>query len=305
MLKSSFIAATLLIATYTTAVELPHTFSTGQAALAEEVNANFSALAQATTANADTLSGTSFGAEYILDASTSGAKSLRNVIVLKHDKGGTGTCNEHVYRFRIAFDNTENEPVETPSGTVIPERIWIDGRACAARDNPTVANFFRVSNFALPITTNDPGRGFSQVQGLEINGDSNGDGSIDINGVRGYRETRTSSPLANSELVHSVIFMTDESNNINSTINFSYISSIYEQQLVLGGPINTPFDDVMMRSYVDGKTRLQAKNIGLVYEGRPGEAPAKAIYYRIGGQPVGSLADTPFVGSVSGLWFTP
>lgn len=310
LLRSTLIAATLIIATPTSAVDLPHSFAAGEAASAAEVNANFAALAQA----ANSTSGTSFGAEYFLDASASGALGARNVIVLKQDKGGSGVCNEEVYRYRLFFDNTENETVQTPSGAVTPERIWIEGQVCAARDNPTVADQYGEEKYALPSTTNDPNRGFSQAQGLESNYDFDGDGTFDSSDVTGYKETRTRNFLAQSELVHSVIFYSNANNDLENIYNFSSLISAYEGPLTIGAPLNHIFNDVMMQTFISqgSGTRLRAKDVGMVLESRPSDnsfgqgEPAKAIYYRIGGQPVGSLANTPFAGgSVSGLWFTP
>lgn len=308
LLRTSFVVATLTISTIASAVDLPHTFVAGERASASDVNENFQALASA----ANEVTATSFGAEYILDASTSGALGSRNVIVLKQDKGGSGVCNEEVYRFRLFYDNTENETVNTPSGAVAPERIWIGGQVCASRNNPTVADQYRESRYALPSTNNDPNRGFSQALGLEQNVDFDGDGFFDSSEVLGYRETRASNPLAQSELIHSVLIYSNSNDEIVRTVNWSSITSVYEGPLTIGAPLTQTFNDVMMQTFfTNSLTRLRARNVGMVLESRPSDnsvgqgEPAKAIYYRMNGQPVGSLANTPFSGGVvAGRWFT-
>ncbi|MBZ2169461.1 hypothetical protein [Marinobacter sp. F4216] len=304
ILRHIIVPPLLVISTASHAIELPYTFSAGQPARAEEVNANFAALASVNASG-----GVSFGAEYILDASSSGALAARNVIVLKHDRGGNGGCNEVVYRLRTFFDNTDNQTVGGPSGATSPERIWIEAQVCTARSNPTVVSSYTEWKYALPRTSDDPNRGFSQATGSETNRDFDGDGAIDSSEVGIYRESRNSNPLAQSELVHSVISVFDETNELVRLSNFSSLVSAYETPLKIGAPLNQTFNDIMVQSYIadNSGTRLRAKNVGLILQSRPGEnEPAKAIYYRMNGQSVGSLANTPFAsGVVNGLWFTP
>ncbi|WP_417514696.1 hypothetical protein [Marinobacter sp.] len=295
LLKSSFAAVTVMVSAFASAVELPHTFAAGEAASAAEVNANFEALAQATTA----ASATKFGPEYVLRASASGAPGSRNVIVLKQDMGDGDSCN-HKYRFRVFFDNTEEESVETPNGIEQPDKIWIDGQVCASRDNPTVADWYRTSWIAHKNLSDDPNNVTSEAYASETS-DSNSNHSVE-----GYRETKTSNPLAGSELIQSVIIWSDENGQIDRTYNFSSIVTSYGKPLTIVAPVDRTFNDVMMQSFFSGNLRLRAKNVGMVLESKPGEIePAKAIYYRIDGQAVGDLANTPFAdGVLSSGWFT-
>jgi hypothetical protein len=301
------------------AVNVPNDFSAGQQASASEVNANFDALEQAITPLEGSNS-TQFGSDYFISPSTSGQLTMRNVIVLREqiDTNDDGNVDEDVYRVRVYCENTKGVSIRTPSGSVTPDRLWIVGIA-VADEGTTTATYAIDYKYAIPSSGS-----FAEADGIEINEDSNGDGSFETQKEFGYYLTRNSNPLSNTELVDSTEVYLDDSKNPLVVNSVTSTNSSLGRDLKVNAPLSQTFSDVMVRTlptysglgYDGARVRFHAKGIGTVMEidgaeiGDPlysQQEKAKAIYYRIEGQgSKGSLSNTPFAsgGSLDGEWFS-
>lgn len=295
------------------AVSVPNTFSAGQPAKAAEVNANFTALENAINARGST----SFGSEYFISPSTNGQLTGRNVIVLKENRGGSGGCQEDVYRVRVYFENTENISLDTPGGPVTPDRLWMFGFVCAPSGSAT-ASYILEYLYAIPSTGS-----FADALGIEINEDAEADGSFETQTNYNYFQTYNVNPLNSAELVHSTEMYRNGSGETLVANNVSSVSAILGKSLTVGAPLGETFSNVMVQSLMNytggngGRIRFRAPGIGVVQEINDAsvddplfnsQVKADAIYYRIEGQgTAGDLSGTPFDsgsgGNAAGIWF--
>ena len=286
------------------AVSVPNTFSAGQPANAADVNANFAALENAINA----AGAAQFGSQYYIQPSSTGDLGSRNVIVLKENRGGTGTCSEDVYRVRVNFTNTNNVSVGTAGGgTVTPDEIWLFGYLCASG---TTVQYAAEYLYAIPSSG-----GFPQAQGAEINEDTDGNGTFDSNNSYGYRQTYKANPLSSALLVNSVEIYSNGSGETLSAQSYSSLTSALSGSISVNGDT---FNDVIVQNYLSfDRTRFRAAGIGVVQEVSDtgnylsdpvfgGQSISRAIYYRMEGGPSGgSLSGTPFAPgeTYSGIWF--
>jgi len=321
-------AAATLFSVHAGAASVTHTFNSGDPALASEVNQNFQDLVDAINAGGG---GTTFGGEYFLQPSASGLKTERNVIVLRglSDDGGTpGDSSDDSFRYqvRVYFENTEGVSVDTDSGTVTPNEVWIFGLVFDQAGNPTSVGYAGEYVTALPdqSTSNDPSGAFDQALGSEINEDADSDGTFENENAFGYVQTRSSNPLANAQLVHSIEMYRD-GNKILTANSFSSVLSQFSGSVEIGAPLNQTYNNVVLETKFGytgnggNRVRIRAQNVGLVqqYNDTTFDDPVfnnqqqmNAIYTRIDGAVNGSLANTPFDPSsgdpaIQNRWFTP
>jgi len=243
---------------------------------------------------------------------------MRNVIVLRaqNDTNDDGNVDQDAYWVRVYCENTESVSIRTPSGSVTPDRLWIFGYAEADAGTKT-ADFAIDYKYAIPSSGS-----FAEADGIEINEDSNGDGSFETQKEFGYYLTRNSNPLSNTELVDSTEVYLDGSKNPRVVNSVTSTNSSLGRDLKVSTPLSQTFSDVMIRTlptysrYDGAQVRFHAKGIGTVMKinGADNSSPlysqqekSKAIYYRIEDQgSKGSLSNTPFAsgGSLDGEWFS-
>lgn len=321
------IAAGALFSVQAGAASVTHTFSSGDPAVASEINQNFQDLVDAI----DSGGGTTFGSSYFLQPSTSGLKTSRNVIVLREQSAGAGTPSDpsddqFTYRVRVYFENTEGVSVDTDGGTETPNEIWIFGFVQDQAGNPTSLGYAGEYVYALPdqSTSNDPSGAFDQALGVEINEDADSDGVFENQNAFGYVLTRSSNGLNSAQLVHSVELYRNGNQNLTAN-SFTQIRSQFSGSLEIGAPLNQTYNNVVMDTLAGytgnggNRVRLRAENVGLVQEFNDTtfddplfnfQTQANAIYTRIDGTENGSLANTPFDPSsgdpaIQNRWFTP
>lgn len=291
-------ASTLgLVAAPALAVNLPHTFQSGEPARASEVNDNFQALENAVNhlANSGHSSGnTSFGDAYDMQPSTSANTPNVKVLAAQTSNGGT------IYRFRVYFKNTNHIQLNSGSGTTTPQTIHISG---IYKTGPNGKIGYRWHWTYAPT-----------AGAAEVAIDSDGDGTFEFQKGYGYSRIYRMNPLANSELVDETEIYSGTS-GVVSAQSYSFIVSPLGRPLTVNGKT---YNNVIVRNYISvNRTRFRAKGIGLVLQVDNGSSLAgpyfdggtaiyRLIYYRIQGQGTwGSLKGTPFKPGNPSQWLVP
>lgn len=311
-------AALFVWSTCSTAQELV-IFNSGETASAADINQNFQILED----RINDRHAARFGAEWYLQPSVDGAKSARNVIVLKGDLGGSSGCDQDFYLVRTHFTNTESLSVANASGSVVPDFIFTTSIVCTPRGVPTTVNYQSEYVYALP---DDPGstnpRGaWESAEGVEINEDFDGDGQLDDqNNAYDYALTWAPNPMENGVLSQEIEVYRNGNQNL-AVNDFSSLTKVFPLPIELPAPVARTYSDVIVEThsgYGVGNSwiRFHARDIGAIQLTRDAEfgdpiygnqAILNAVYYRIDGVEAGSLAGTPFEGAnpSAGLWFTP
>jgi len=325
-------AATLVVAPAVAfAVDIPNTFKAGDPASASDVNENFSNLETAVDNLESSTSGadTTFGSDYYLDYATNGALGFRNVVVLKGTRtDNSGACTNVVYQVRVAFENTEDVNVSTPSGTETPPKIFGFGFVSAECANPDVNTFEQEFVYAVAGDDADssPAGNFEDSTGVEVN-HSNGNASFSNTNNFEYSLTGDRNSLTNAEMVHSVEAYLNGNGEVVKVNDYSHVISSFPRSVTVGGPLNETFSDIAMQNFSSytsargpgGRVRLLAKGVGPVqiFDNVTNYSPVfadnaaeksvnlRAIYYRVDGTSNGSLANTPFASgkALYGEWF--
>lgn len=287
----------LLAAGQVIAASVPHTFASGTPANAAEVNENFQALADSLSA----VEGTSFTG-YELVPSASGELGFRTVIV--YDAGGG--C----YLARGIFTNTAGETVDTPSGQVTPDFIYIWQYLCGDEIDVTYENDYV---YALPAGSGGA-PDWLNAQGIAINEDSDGDGVFDISNSYNYFFDSKAAQLTNMEIFVGGDVYLDSSDEILFTTSWNFLRSDYPRPLVVNG---LTFNDVIVDRYLSiDRMRFRAQGIGTILEirgdmnGDPvfgNQSSRGVIFYRQSdGTTGGSATGTPFAIGSTGMinkWF--
>lgn len=294
------------------AASVPNTFSSGDPAVASEVNANFDALIseiEAIQSSVDDSTSTTFD-NYSMTPSGTGSLGTRNAIVWKQEAGTpapvVGTAEGNCYIARGWFTNETDITVEGASGPVTPDEVWIWHMACTnqAGDQLTFEMEYR---YAVPSSG-----GFSSANAVEINVDEDGDGTYEAETGFDYAYSSTRTPLSNSELLSANDLYLDGSGEIVTATNFSMIRRSLDRSITVNG---MTFDNVMVSSFVGiERVRFHAEGIGPVLElnGGANSDPVYnseqdrrgVIFYRMDGQEQGDLSGTPFAaGMTKNTWF--
>lgn len=297
----SFTILGLLMSTPVGAASVPNTFSSGDPAVAADVNANFSALIsdiEAVESSLQNATSTAFS-NYAMGPSTGGALGERNVIV-------SAVAGNNCYTARGWFANPGDVTVDTASsGTVTPDQVFVFQYVCGDTSEVT---YEQESLFAVPASG-----GFDQAQGAEINEDADGDGTFETQQAWDYRSTFVSNALANSQLVSSNELYFNASGEIQAAGNWARVLTELGQPLTVNG---TTYNNVVVENFLGfERMRFKAEGIGTVLTINGGgnsdpvfndsQSRRGAIFYRVNGQTGGNLSGTPF--ATSGLlinqWF--
>ncbi|WP_070989318.1 hypothetical protein [Halofilum ochraceum] len=296
-----FAAIGLLMSTPAGAASVPNTFSSGDPAVAADVNANFSALIsdiEAVENSVQNATSTAFS-NYSMGPSASGALGERNVTVLAVE-------GNNCYVARGWFTNPGDVTVETASsGTVTPDEVFVFQYVCGDTSEVTYEQEYV---YAIPSSG-----GFDQAHGAEINEDEDGDGAFETEQAWDYRSTFVSNPLTNAQLVSSNELFFNASGELQASGNFTRVVSELGQPLTVNGET---FQNVVVENFLGfERLRFKAEGIGTVLTLTGGaisdplfnseQSRRGAIFYRVDGQTSGDLSGTPF--ATSGLlinqWF--
>ncbi|MDZ7788845.1 MAG: hypothetical protein U5K73_12140 [Halofilum sp. (in: g-proteobacteria)] len=229
--------------------------------------------------------------------SASGALGDRNVVVLAQEGG-------NCYAARVSFTNPGDVTVETASGTVTPDQVFIFQYVCG---DATEATYEEEYVYAVPSSG-----GFDQSQGVEINQDTNDDGTFDNSQAWNYRSTFSSNPLKNSQLVSGNELYFNGSGEIRAAGNWTRILTELGEPLTVNGET---YNNVVVENFLGfERMRFKAEGIGTiltitgggnsdpVYDDQQGRRGA--VFYRVDGQIGGDLSGTPFVsGDLINQWF--
>lgn len=297
----SFTVLGLLMSTPAGAASVPNTFSSGEPAVAAEINANFDALISDIEAVQESTgdSGSTTFTNYSIRPSSSGALGERNVIVSAVEGG-------NCYAARGWFTNPGDVTVETASsGTVTPDQVFVFQYVCGDASEVTYEQEYL---YAVPESG-----GFDQAQGAEINEDEDGDGTFETEQAWDYRSTFDSNPLANAQLITSNELYFNGSGELQGSGNWVRVLSELGQPLTVNGET---YDNVVVENFLGfERMRFKAEGIGTVLTLTGGgnsdplfnseQSRRGAIFYRVDGQTSGDLSGTPF--ATSGLlinqWF--
>lgn len=282
----------LAASTSATAVTLPHTFVAGQPAVAAEVNANFAALENA--ANASPW-GTSLS-DYYLTPSAGGALDERNVIVLQQSGGDCFVA-------RVDFTNTTGVTVDTPSGSVAPDRIFVWQMVCGSSTGVS---------YELEFVYAVPESGLAQADGVNIREDQDGDRTFDGGGSFDYRQETNNNPLPTAEVIN-VIEIYQDGSATPIVNNWAQMASPLDGPVTING---MTFDEIAVFNFLGfDRVRLRQKGVGTILEvgdnmnADPhfgGQISRGVVYYRIDGATAGSLTGTPYLsGDIANPWFAP
>lgn len=316
---SAVIGAALLFCSFGSVAQDLVIFSSGETASAADINQNFQILED----RINDRHAAQFGPEWYLQPSADGAKSSRNVIVLKGDLGGSSGCDQDFYLVRTHFTNTESLSVANASGSVVPDFVFTTSIVCTPRGVPTTVNYQSEYVYALPDDpdSTNPRGAWESAEGVEINEDFNGDGQLDDqNNAFDYALTWAPNALENGVLSQEIEVY--RSGNQNLAVNdFTSLTKVFPLPLEIPAPVAQTFNEVIVEThsgYGIGNSwiRFHARNVGAIQLTRDAEfgdpiygnqTILNAVYYRIDGVETGSLAGTPFEGTnpSAGIWFTP